>query len=358
MEFNSLKNLELTSKHILEKLVRKTFPKRRKMTVALSEIHKILVFRLDQRIGNGILTLSLLRAIKKSCPDVELHLMLHQPVAQIIQKFAPGAADVFWPYHQKKLLSNPLRFYRWLMQLRKESFDLIVSSHNPDNFSVSQAILGRWCKPGILAGFRWKESPAYYDVAVLSSVNKHYSEAHVDIWRFFDPHTEYQLPKLTVSNTQIQKTLPRWNILLKAPSALFWLGATGGKALPVSLVVFVYDQIRKQTDCSVQFALGMADVQLLYEFPNWLREKVLIWRNSLEETVMFFSTFQLFVSGDTGPMHLATALDIPTLTLFIDSRLSLYGYNDGRRHFSLSYKGREEDYKKIKHYLKRLSGVL
>jgi ADP-heptose:LPS heptosyltransferase len=50
----------------------------------------------------------------------------------------------------------------------------------------------------------------------------------------------------------------------------------------------------------------------------------------------------LVISADTGPAHLAVAMDMPTITIFISSKMMQYGYNDGKRHFSFELKNPDQ----------------
>ena len=348
-----LKNLENGGKRLLNGLLLWLLP-RREVSELPGRFDKILVLRLDQRIGNGILLLPLLRAIRENQPDAELHLVLHAPVSRLIEKYTHGLVDVFWHYDQKYLLSNPLRFVKWACRLRREQFDLILSSHNPDNFSLSQALLGRWCSPGLLVGFRWKESTRYYHLAIPSSAEKHYSDAQLDLWRRFHPETALKWGGMEVPETLVTQKFAEWNFPLPENTALFWLGATGDKVIPADLIAFVYEQIRKQTGLQVQFALGPADRPLLKRFPEWIREQTVLWERDLQDTAVFFRAYRLFVSGDTGPMHLAVALGLPTLTLFVSSNMEQYGYQDGERHFSIKIGQGAVDRDRIRQALQQL----
>ncbi len=349
------KRLENRGKRLLNALLLKLLP-RPEGSQLPENFGKILVLRLDQRIGNGILLLPLLRAIRESRPEAQIHLVLHAPVSRLIENYTRGLVDVFWRYDQARLLANPFRFVQWAWRLRRERFDLILSSHNPDNFSLSQALLGRWCRPKLLVGFRWKESPQYYHLAVPSSAEKHYSDAQLDLWRQFDPHVKLQWGGLEVAEPLVKEKFAEWNLSFPENRALLWLGATGDKVIPPHLLAFLYEQIRKQTGLEVQPALGPADRALLERLPGWMREKTVLWNRDLEDTAVFFRAHRLFVSGDTGPMHLAVALGLPTLTLFVSSKMEQYGYHDGEHHFALRLSGTEADREQIQKTLRRLAG--
>ncbi len=358
MKFNLLKHLELTGKRILNWLMRKVFPNRSDISIAFPQIQKILILRLDQRIGNGILLLPLFKAIKVSKPDCELHLLIHHPVAHIFQKYTSGLIDTFYPYHQKELLHNPLKLLSWLFKLRREEYDLIISSHNPDNFSLSQAILGKWCKSGLLAGFSHGDSQSYYDIAVESHTSKHYSDAQLDIWRHFDPDTLLTWGGLKVDGEEVKVLFESLDLPQVNSHILIWLGATGDKFLSPECVEYLYEKIQEILGLPIQFSLGESDISILSAYPQWIKNQTFIWDRPLEDTVLFFSGFRAFISGDTGPMHLAVALNLPTITIFRKTNIHQYGYNDGVRHFSVSYVEKEEEKSILIDHLQKINKLL
>ncbi|MBN2364579.1 MAG: hypothetical protein JXL67_00325 [Calditrichaeota bacterium] len=348
------KKIEIFGKRILKSFL-KTFSRKRNKTVqGVGEFNKILVFRLDERIGNGLLLLPLLSAIRHSLPDAELHLVLHHPVAETIRKYSIGLIDRFWPYYQKKMLRNPVLFIKWFYALRGEKYNLILSSHNPDNFSLSQAILGKWCAPDILAGFRWKDSQDFYDVTIPSSPEKHYAESQLDLWRYFAGDIPVKWHFLKVPGEKIGSLYQDLQLENKRHGLLFWLGATGSKYLPASLISFLYDQLVRYFGQNVLLALGPSDRFLINSLPSEMKKNLIVWNRPLCETAVLFAGQKVFISADTGPAHLAAALGLPMLTFFINSSNAQYGYHDGISRFSIEYQDMSGSHDEIIHYLKRL----
>jgi heptosyltransferase-2/heptosyltransferase-3 len=343
-----IKSLERVFKSILKQFLLRILPQAAKEVPRLEEIHKVLIFRLDQRVGNGILLLPLLKAIRASRPESEIHFLIHYPIAELYQRATAKLIDKIWPYNQPALMKRPWKYLSLLRNIRREKFDVVLTSHNPDNFSLSQAIFGRLFKPRWLVGFNWKDNARFYDFAVASSTEKHYAEAMVDLWRAFDPAALCRFGGLGISAEEKQ-TVTRKYPQFAEGGILIWLGATGNKILPGDIFAYLYEQLRKASAMPVFFAAGPADQELLRQYPDWIREQTTIWKAPLPESAAFFSLFSLFVSGDTGPAHLAAALNLPTLTIFVGSSIQQYGYHDGKKHFSLFWQGVTEDRQRVTH---------
>jgi ADP-heptose:LPS heptosyltransferase len=323
---NILKKAEKSLKRQLDKLLRPILRPKNNRLPGLQDVHKVLVFRLDQRIGNGILLIPLLRAIRNSRSDLEIHLLIHHPVAELLQLAEPPLANRIWAYHQSALLKRPWRLVHLILQLRRERYDVILSSNNPDGFSFSQAIFGRLCRPRWLIGFDAKSGANYFFPAVRSSNQKHYSDAMVDLWRIIDPSAIYQPGGL-----QLPGMVPE----AERRGILFWLGATGKKVLPPKVVALIDALLQKMSQQNIVYACGPADEQHVQQYPEHIRKNMIVWKAPLPETAVFFSRHQVFVSGDTGPMHLAVAIGIPSLTIFVDSNIVQYGYHQTGKHYAV-----------------------
>lgn len=342
MKYNPLKKLELSGKKIVGFLFGILFGSKKSKYVPLKSIKKILVFRLDQKIGNGLLLIPLLNAIRQSNPEVKLHLHIHYPIAELLDICIPGLVDKCWPYRQKELLRSPFSFLEWIYQLRQEKYDLIISSSNPDNFSVSQAIFGRICHPKLLIGFLYKNSFRFYDVAGTSSADKHYTESQLDLWRLFEKEAKLSWPRFKIPNKISERIRKNNGIKSDSKPVLIWLGATGDKVLAVETILMIFDELKNNSFASIIFAAGPEDSQISEKLPDWISRQVIIWKDSLIKTASFFSLFGMIISADTGPAHLAVAMEIPTITIFISSKIGQYGYNDGRRHFSVEFENLEQ----------------
>ena len=354
MKYNPLKKLELSGKNIIGFLFRILNGKRETRLIPFNSIKKILVFRLDQKIGNGLLLVPLLNAVRKTKPEIELHLHIHYPIAELLNSCVPDLVDKYWPYNQKKLLLKPILFLKWIYCLRQEEFDLIISSHNPDNFSVSQAIMGRLCHPRMLMGFLYKDSSKFYDIAVLSNSKKHYIQSQMDLWRYFQKESEISWPKFIISEKKRDKILDKFGIPKNSKSSLIWLGATGDKMLNPETISLIYDELRKNSTDPIVFATGPEDTSMLKSLRAWINKQAIVWRESLLETATFFSAFELIISADTGPAHLAVAMDIPTITIFVSSNIEQYGYHDNRKHFSFRLENSEQTRTQLKQAIQKL----
>lgn len=326
-----LKSLERRGKAGLAGMARALAPDPRP-PIAAADVRSVLVLRMDQRIGNGLLLLPLLRAIRKSHPRAQLHLLLHRPVVELITRYEPALIDRAWVWDQPALLRNPAKLTGFLARLRRADIDVVLSSQNPDGVSLSHTLLGRWCGPRTLVGFRSGELEGLFDIAVESTTRRHYRDAQLDLWRPFAPDATVDTTPLAVP--------PRPDA--RAGRILLWLGATAGKGLPPEVVQYLLRELPAATGKELEIALGPHDEAMRDALPAELRDRVVVWRAPLAETAAYFAGFEGFVSADTGPLHLAVAIGVPSLSVFLQTVVAQYGYTDPP-HVTVKYESPERD---------------
>jgi heptosyltransferase-3 len=317
-----MKQLEKWLKQFLILLIKILLPGRKKELSKDGWKHfkRVLIFRLDSRFGNSILILSLVQSIKNSLPDTCVDVMMTSSYVELYKNH-PAIQNVI-PYDQKYLFRNPLRFLFLINHLRKNKYDAVFSSNNPDAFSVSQAIFNRLVTKNRSVGFEWKEASKIYTDVVKGNTHIHYAQSQFDLWRYFDDTATYQSPKLHFINTER---------LSPTQSVLLWLGATGNKVLPKDLAVLIINTIR-ELNLDLILSVGPHDqhVKDLYE-QTWQKD-IQIINKDLQGIARYFLSFKCIIMPDTGPMHLVAALGIPLIQVFVDSNIEQYGYTGSDKH--------------------------
>jgi ADP-heptose:LPS heptosyltransferase len=299
---------------------------------------RILVFRLDNRLGNSLLILSLVQSIKRSLPQCAIDVMMTSNFNEIYN-YHPDIKSII-PYNQAYLFRNPLRYITLIWRLRRNQYDVVFSSSNPDSFSVSQAIFTRLIAIRKSIGFDAKDSRKIYSDTVKGNINIHYAESQVDLWRYFDPLAEFTWPKvyfLTANDDEKRKEV------------LFWLGATGQKVLGSELVELLISFFNKMK-IDIFLAAGPSDEKILKGYPEGIVHRVRILEGSLAETGQFFNQFKVICTPDTGPMHLIAALGIPMIQVFVDSNITWYGYRGTDKYIINKYINEGELVRFLKEY--------
>ena len=337
-----LKNIEKTGKRLLIALLKAFIHPGKKIQPQLHEIEKVLIFRLDYRVGNGIMLLPLADGIHQSNPNVKTDILIFPKVADFFAEFQVDQFNRIWRYDQEKLLKYPWKFIYLILQVRREKYDLVLACTNPDEFSLSSALFGRFAKGKCLVGFEAGDAKNYYDLTVKSGTDRHYADVMLDLWRPFAADAEMILGRLRVEQDKEKKE----------EKALFWLGATGKKHLSNELVEILSELIQKETGLKMDYAIGPDDKWLLKDYSKKIQNEIIVDHGPLNNSARFFNRYKLFVSTDTGPMHFAVAIGIPSITIFYQVNFRQYGYHDQISHFTFYFKRTENNFEKLQNEVK------
>jgi ADP-heptose:LPS heptosyltransferase len=317
-----MKKLEKWLKNIAISVFKLIAPaiSKRKLHSKWQNFKRVLVFRLDTRFGNSILILSLVQSIKKSLPNAKIDVMMTSVYNRLYDQH-PDIATII-PYDQKYLFRNPLRYLKLIKELRKNDYDVVFSSSNPDALSVSQAIFSRLITTGRNVGFDWKDSAKIYSDVVAGNTTMHYAAAQVELWKYFDAQAGFSFPKLYFNDAMNQHG--RRDLLL-------WLGATGNKIFSEVLITSLLKTFEEiQLNCVL--AAGPFDKKIIADYSPGLRARILIQNLDLDQIASWYKTFKIICMPDTGPMHLVAALDIPLIQIFVHSNVKQYGYHGANKY--------------------------
>ena len=106
-----------------------------------------------------------------------------------------------------------------------------------------------------------------------------------------------------------------------------WLGVNAGaeygpaKRWPADRFAAVADAIRQEFNCGIAVFGGLGDVSLAEELAAQLQSaaptlRVLAGKTSLRELLAALLCCRVFLTNDTGPMHVAAALGVPVVVPF------------------------------------------
>lgn len=276
---------------------------------------RVLVFRLDNKLGNAILMLPLIQSIKRSLPEIRIDVLYSSSYTEIFEMHPD--IDSIIEYNQQFLLKNPARYIGFLKNIRKKKYDVVFSSTNSNSFSISQAVFASLLKSEFTIGFDWKQSSEIYSAVVKGNTETHYSQAQVDLWRYFDEDAKSENPKIYF--------VPDTKNEFKEKEILLWFGATGNKILSQKLMQEILHFLNEDKFC-YQLAAGPHDEHLLAKYSEIKNQDIRFLKGSLKDTAKFFKNYKIVFIPDTGPMHLSVALGIPTVQMFVNSDPVWYAY--------------------------------
>jgi heptosyltransferase II len=280
------------------------------------DINSILI-RGTNWIGDAIMTLPAMASIRATYPHARIAVLVKPWVADIYKLFS--AVDEIIMYEDK--YDTPAGVFRLANVLKKRNFDAAILLQN----AIEAAIIAFAARIPLRAGYdsdsrglllthsikRTKEIREVHQIDYYLEMVRALGCVSVD--------HEMRLPsmiKLRDAQNIINKYIPETNkaIIGIAP------GATYGpaKRWPPERFAAVVDKLSQSFPLQGILLGSRADWDVAEEVRKTARTELLnlAGKTNLREAIHLISRCHLFISNDSGLMHIAGALNIPTVAIF------------------------------------------
>jgi ADP-heptose:LPS heptosyltransferase len=319
----SLKRIELVGKKLLYSLL-KVFLREetlKKESVDLGRIKKILVVRQDDRIGNLILTTPLLSALKRFFPQAQVWYLASQTFHTLFSR--SNLVDEILVAKKKQYIFHPLSLLLFIRKIRKQRFDLVIDASDENNFSLNNSFLVYLSGARIRIGYKKPQTGLFLNLEVPApSQRKHASEIFLDLLRYVAgefPSDGLRMEvdpdeRVRVENYLKERGVENGDLLIG-----IHVGGRLRKRWPVESFQKLADWITESFDAKVIFFWGPEERKAIEKIETKDRNQILADLFDLPALTALIKRCNLFVSPDTGAMHLSVAVGTPTLALFLDS---------------------------------------
>jgi heptosyltransferase III len=295
---------------------------------------KILVLQFKY-FGDAVLMTPALRALRRNYPQAAIHLLVPAEIAPLFQHLA--WLDRVWPMPRRRGSANLRETWPLIRALRRERFDRSVDFASNDRGAILSFLIGAkrrlgWAERGGFFGRKF-----FYNDRVAPEKNP--------------PHESVRLAQL-LTGWQIAPP-DSWEAEIRPDPALAEAAKT---ILPESSAVICHvasSQQKKEWPLAqwAEFyhqAAG-AGYQLIFTTARGEREAALMTELNklapeakilpvISELPLFLAVLNraaIFISGDTGPLHFAAGLGVPTISLFGPTSPSRWA-PPGTRHQALT----------------------
>jgi lipopolysaccharide heptosyltransferase II len=290
---------------------------------------RILVARLDL-IGDLVLSLTVVRLLKKTYPEAEIDLLALPASAKVVEQ-DPDLARVIsydpniWRRPQALLSARNWRGVRTLrQQLHARHYDLAVSVFGP--WAALLTVLSG--APRRL-GFALESYPGFLTDTVpgahwLPGTRLHEVDYCLQLARAAGatPDADDRIPHLHVTPENCQETLKLLEyegVQLNKPIIACHVSSNNGqsKRWPIPYWARLIERLIREQGANVVLTGANADLPLIEQIMQRAQEKPvnMAGKTSLVQLAALLQQADLVISGDSGPMHIAAAVNTPLIAI-------------------------------------------
>ncbi|PTL82832.1 glycosyltransferase family 9 protein [Vitiosangium sp. GDMCC 1.1324] len=297
--------------------------RRRKVGSPLPSPRRVLLVRIDNRVGEALLTTPLLSTLKAAPQPPEVHVLVHAKVARVLA--GHPQADRIIPFDRRLLWLGPLA--PGIRALRRERYDVVVDCANWSTPSVTSALISRLVGPrSIVVG------PHMWPVHYLHSLSV---PARSD--------TNHEVLQRVHLLSPFVAGAPHERMSFRSPNVSekfrAWLEAGSGS--PRAVVNpggrLGWRRIPPETFAAAARALlasgrtpivtwGPGEEELARTVVAAAPGAQLAPPTNIDELAALMRSAGLTVCNNTGPMHLSVAVGAPTLGLFLRMDMDRWGH--------------------------------
>jgi ADP-heptose:LPS heptosyltransferase len=281
--------------------------------------------------GDAVLLTPALRALHTRFPDGELHLLVPAEIVPLFQRL-PYIHRI-WPMPRRRGQAQFGQSWPILRALRRERFDRSVDFASNDRGAILSRVIGAhwrlgWDERGGFFGRKF----CYTERVASKPESQHESE------RLAQLLSGWQVPPPTSFEAEIHADpafAPAARKILPAERAIICHVASSQpkKEWPLGHWAEFYRMAtRAGWQVSFTTARGEREQSLMTRLKQLVSDAVIL--PPVPELPLFLAVLAragVFIAGDTGPLHFAAGLGVPTISLFGPSSPVCWG-PIGRRH--------------------------
>ena len=271
-------------------------------------------------LGDAVLLTPALRALRKQFPGAELHLLVPEEIAPILRHL-PWFNRV-WPMPRRRGSASPGKTWPIIRALRRERFDRSVDFASNDRGAILSLLIGAkkrlgWNERGGFLGRRF----CYNQRVAPESTEQHESARMMGLlsaWNVAPGPLEPEISSDPALDAAAEKLLPKRAVICHLASS------QPNRQWPVGHWAEFY-RLATTAGSPIVFttAAGAREAALTEELKKLLEQTgkmpVPLILPAAPELALFLAMLkraEVFISGDTGPLHFAAGLGVPTIALF------------------------------------------
>lgn len=290
-----------------------------------ADIQRILLVRINYRIGNILFLTPLIKALGKLLPDTQVDVLIGSACTRNLLTGLDNVGEIYDA--PRKLLKSPFAIYQEIKRLNGSSYDLIIDvSPLSTTNSIVTALLKAPKKLGFDDEISWV--PLTHTISTATA-NPHMALKPLKLMEAFKGNNNRYDAFLDINLSAREKQQGR--------ESLKHILALQGYSVSERKLIGIFRDARNQKIIDGEYWLEVTDriaemsgkvdfVDIMVPgLIKPLREMLELSSPDLRKLAAMLSQLDGFICGDTGPMHLASASRVDTVALFKSTRPVRFG---------------------------------
>lgn len=296
------------------------------------KVNKIGIFQ-TSFIGDSVLTTPLIKKTAKLFPDSKI-VVITRPQTQDIFRPMPEVSEII--LNEKTGWNKIFGVWKTAKAIKASGIDILLVPHR----SFRSALIAWLSRVPVRIGFTSSEGWFLYTKTVPFSWMIHDAERNLSLLQGVVKE-KFTAEKLSMSYTtsaeeNVARLMKDFNLEGKTLVGIHPGSAWPTKCWPMDYFVELISRL--ETELHVQTVIvggGKKDAELGEKICQLSQGHCanLCGKTSLADLMALMTHFKLFITNDSGPMHIATAFNVPTLAIFgpTTRELGFFPYGKGHR---------------------------
>lgn len=323
------------------RLIRRKKDRGRKPRIDNASIKRLLIIRIDERVGNLLLTTPLIAELKSCLPGARIEILVAERFAQVLHLNPHLEASI--AFNKRWLFTAPLRYFRLLRQLRLARYDAVVEASHDGQVSLSSVLLACYARSPVRIGHNDPNADLFLTHCVGSEPEKrHYIEDKVRLAQPFGARHHFRPMVYCIDTQNAEEMEGAAFVAAQRPAGGRVISLYPGsrkldhRRPPELFCRLALDALRNAEAPPLKIILAWGPGEQLVaegiaadinrDFPG---RAAIAPPTTLRQLGSLIGSCDLFVSGNTGPMHQSVAIGTPTLAIFVKADPLRWGHHYG-----------------------------
>ena len=290
----------------------------------LSRVQRVLFVRVNFRMGNLLLATPGFAAARTSLPHSEIDLLTTSAYSQLLD----GNQDVDDMFmFNRGMLVRPWALFGLVRRIRRRQYDLVIDCSGGE--SLTGALFaglsrGRW-RVGSASG---RHEGCFNVLVALEQGRVHKVDALLALLESIGIRAESRDMKVILAPDErrwAQLRWSKWGLSPDRETVGVNIGARGDKRWPMDHFLDVVRGLDEELGAQVVMFVGPQERERLKEVGDRLPATAIVDTTSEPRRfAALLARCTVVITGDTGPMHLAAAVGVPTVSIFRKHNFEFY----------------------------------